>query len=553
MRVSMEEGYIFYDRLKSHDSFYANYWHKLYDIGLQQYNGLVDINMSEDNLKKQGEKLINLGKQEQQKEIALINEIYGAGIGQSLELEDYPDFINTFNTFIGLKDNYKTFITALNNVNKNKTNPAPIIASYFDEKIRKALIKLINTPEAENIIIENNYEAWENFIRINLENIIEEALIDLSNQEGIGYQKNPDLKIWGKISNILYNESQKNFFMSKVIGLYHLYDSIQPLWALKLEELNGIEKKKQDYQKILKQSMKVVKGRGAKAGKINENFIVALAQDSFNTGKTLRNEKILTDNIYLYSTKTELNLQPFLDELDKSLIGKSLEENRQYFNNFYDKVISKLDDTFIIYESAKGYKFSTIQNEEFGLGFSKSGGFNQLSDIAKKINKQKEIENLLIALKNSVKGAIGEKNSSDVLEKIRFTISEAIAYFLFDDWKQLGNSNNRSIHMFNINHINIPLSYLLIAAGQAMKKSLQDSRTYFDISFTNPKFESLNNKTPNTGILYPEPLTKEIRNGKSIYHFWNLQREEINKNNTYRINFLKNFIDLVSQLAINLS
>ena len=200
---------------------------------------------------------------------------------------------------------------------------------------------------------------------------------------------------------------------------------------------------------------------------------------------------------------------------------------------FYNNTLSKLDKSFIVYESAKSYSLTGLDSR----GFGNTGSFDELINIANQIGKREQIDNLLKAFRNTIDGTIGSNRREEIKEKIRFTLSEAIAYFLFDDWKQIGESNNNSIHMFSLDGVLVPLSYLLIAAGKAMQETEKNSSSFFKLSLTTPK-----------EIKYPTPLTSEEVGENSIFHFWDIQREEASQNSKYSISFIKNFTKLISQL-----
>lgn len=74
-----------------------------------------------------------------------------------------------------------------------------------------------------------------------------------------------------------------------------------------------------------------------------------------------------------------------------------------------------------------------------------------------------------------------EDEHGTVNQELRNQMSELVAYFLFDDWNQIGASNSNSIHLFNLNGVNIPLSYLLIGLGTAIQEVDKSPSSFFEV------------------------------------------------------------------------
>ena len=70
---------------------------------------------------------------------------------------------------------------------------------------------------------------------------------------------------------------------------------------------------------------------------------------------------------------------------------------------------------------------------------------------------------------------------------------------------------------------------------------VNDSR-YIKIEFNIPK-----------QILYPEPVPIITYDGSTIVDHWNRQADVAKKQSTYKVNFLSNFVDTISNLLVKVS
>jgi len=538
MRLNLKENYIFYNRLSDKGKAYSIIWNNLYKSAMNDFNNITYMNFNHSDIKNHGQILINMGLQEQRKERNLINTIFNNSLNEDIELKDYPHFINTINELIGLKDKYKTFITKLDKVNKTKKNRAPVATSFFDSRLNTAITEItrnfILSNQSINLILEGNYVAWSQLFYSKFEKIIDKAVNDTANQIGILNEKDGDeTKIWFEFAKLLENPTLKNQFMEDVRKRYNFDNIVQSIWNWQRN------KKSHDNTKglstiIKKKGMNMNESAARSAsGFIYEYLSAVLGETDYSKGAVLKSNIAKTDTIKLYSAEINLDLQPLIQSFNDNIAGSSLEETRSQISNFYNNTLSKLDKSFIVYESAKSYSLTGLDSR----GFGNTGSFDELINIASQIGKREQIDNLLKAFRNTMNGAIGNNRREEVKEKIRFTLSEAIAYFLFDDWKQIGESNNNSIHIFSLDGVLVPLSYLLIAAGKAMQETEKNSNSFFKLSLTTPK-----------EIKYSTPLTSEEVGENSIFHFWDIQREEALQNSKYSISFIKNFTKLISQL-----
>ena len=219
-----------------------------------------------------------------------------------------------------------------------------------------------------------------------------------------------------------------------------------------------------------------------------------------------------------------------LQQFSNNFSDDILKNNKTAIEKFYDNYLNKINNGFIIFEKIKnlspGSNFEEISNQSL----------SELPSFLDNIGLNIDGEGLVNLLYNSIQGSIGEKKQSYLQKQTRLMISSAIANFLFDDWKITGQFNDKSIHMFNFNGTLIPLSYLLIAIGEALKKIRRQPTSYFRVNFNLPD-----------NILWPERI--KINKGENIYDYWNKQKQDVETRSTFSINFLMNFKSLIKELS----
>ena len=111
-----------------------------------------------------------------------------------------------------------------------------------------------------------------------------------------------------------------------------------------------------------------------------------------------------------------------------------------------------------------------------------------------------------------------------------------VAYILFDDWESFGEDqrDRQVIHIFNLNKVMVPLSYLLIAMSKAVENTDRNLNKVFSIQLSAPKIH----------FDPPIKVTKE----KTMEKFWQEQATYAKNNTKLTIQFIRNFKTLIEQM-----
>lgn len=186
---------------------------------------------------------------------------------------------------------------------------------------------------------------------------------------------------------------------------------------------------------------------------------------------------------------------------------------------------------FLVFESAKEYGMS--QSSDFHFGGTTRNYDSALSMLNQLYPAQQDYNSYFLSkLLNTMSGAIAGGNKRQTYEMkddLRTILAENFAGLLFDDFSEIGKRGN-VIHIFNLNGVRVPLSALLLSAGNALLElqgRISDLAKFASIQISIPKTLTYTKEEPNNGIFF---LNK-----------WEEQREKAKTEFSLSIHFYKNF------------
>lgn len=263
----------------------------------------------------------------------------------------------------------------------------------------------------------------------------------------------------------------------------------------------------------------------------------------------MKNEIQETDIAMLISCRYDTReLNEMLEYMDKKMERtKDLLEAHKKMDDFYDEYLKDMKDVFVIYTSNKAYAFHSFS--EYGF----HGNTRKIDDLAPFLVKTnhmtlKNAKNFLDVVKSTIPGAALGKYQSELKEQLYLQVYNAMAYLLFDDWKRIGTTKGRAMHVFTLDDVNVPLSSLLLGAAEAIRQA-ENYKQWFTMSISYPE-----------GVKYkpyrvdPEhyPM-KDNGHGKMVpapEEAWEQQKKEAAASIKVSTVFLKNFYTaIVTQLA----
>lgn len=553
MALSILDGKIIYNRVTDYPT---NYWRNIYERNVNESHSLGSLYVDSKIDSGVGNRLIALGNAEFEKEKALLR---SAGIEINDEM-GIKEFIRHFNEVLMGKHQFSEALFRLNKAlndkkYKTKQNRAPTIASFFTGYLLTALTERITAfingnrgdllkkdfskyeQDLDQIINESIDAAWENMLT---------KVKKDDNKEIYG-----DSEAWREIAEVSKNFSGFGTYFRDMIrskidfpNLKHLFEN----YTIKIKNTKhnnvatilGGEGKGGLNLKNEKKSRSI--------GGSVEEFVMTIAnqlgyaaQAAVNSGgRVISSEVALTDNVTLFSFETKINsenvAQTIADGINEAY-GESTSLNNAYLSlkNYYNQYLSKLDNTFIVYGSTKSYSLSDSFKH---FGGTKSRKLKELPLVLQEsgIGYSGDIEKFIYKAYNTASGAIFEGQRGEVEEQIKKALISSMASLLFDDWNTIGYQSGgaRAIHVLQLEGVQLPLSVILKATGQAINSVEQNFESYFKTKI---------NIVPS--ISYPKPV--EASTLSEVEEYWQRQAEAAANQSTFTVSFLANFKSIIRQ------
>lgn len=541
---SWDEGYVFYQSLSEPGR--RAIWHKVYQSAMSSFKG-ARVNLGHiPSSKEVSAQLKTLGHLEQNKERAILEQILGCPLGKANTVQDYSDIIKGINILYRHQPEFKALLTQIEQgrtKNRNKERGFSAFSffdSYFVTAFGEEIIAHKNDPILYNAIINQDEEAWTQ--RLLSDDIagraIDKAIAKISESTDVINQE--EYHLWTTVARLLEEVNAELNANFKAIVRSRL-----PLEAAAREAFT-VAKQLDDGKITVKgttgklRSVISAKNRELEnrrlAGFLDELFTGMDVVLDFNGQTTSysatsihpKSTMMKTDNITVFSTDVGADAEK-IAKLMRNVSPISLEGAARQFETIVDRM-ANLKDSFFVMESAKVYSMSNFR------GFAGGGArpVSQLPEYLSRMGAHVDAFDFVQTILNSAPGTIGEGERETIRDEVSHLISAHIAQFLFDDWTGIGNSISNVIHVFSLDNVYIPLSFLLIGLGNAFETTSREE--YAKISFSYPK-------------LLHTPKIKDTE----VLTAWDEERRHAYEKTTFTVRFLANFKTIVSDTLKSLA
>lgn len=558
-----ETGYVVYTRQSN-----SPIWETIRTIKAAQVKGKYDVLSSQNQAEyylKAGTGLKILGMQEQRKEIAFLEKAFG----EKFTFTDVKDFVKNFNSIIIGKKRFEEALEQMNlalneyEKDKSKHSLAPTLSSLYASKLQTELGRAVNNfiHKHEQDILNDNLSAWEDeyqqIIFTCADRAFRKLLTGPDVKEGLKdkfgtYNDHLDqLEEHIKLMNAYGEDSIFNRIILSKIGV----DKVRTLIEDNLDTIKEklLSSAKLNGNKWVGAATSLRGRAGQFGGSVNE-YVNQLSQSLGGECKVtdrgatvLMNETQKIDNAAIYSFNGEVDSEGIFMDLENALDGSSsLNETAHRWNDFYKNNLKDLDQ-YLLLTSGKAYGFNDHSSRGFENGDSrKIGDLTEILTLGPNGMTRQSALDFIDVVVNAIPGAILGESQDSIKKNLQDKIFESMAYLLFDDWIAIGNeTGDNVIHAFTLQDIEVPLSVLLIGAGEAMINAVKMT-DWFKVSISYPKSV----KYPTANIEdYIRILGKKPKAGENIHtvvqEAWNDQRDEALRKINFSIHFLVNFYDLV--------
>ena len=490
--------------------------------------------------------LKTLGHLEQNKERTILEQILGCPLGKANTVQDYSDIIKGINILYRYQPEFKALLTQIEQgrtKNRNKERGFSAFSffdSYFVTAFGEEIIAHKNDPVLYNAIINQDEEAWTQ--RLLSDDIagraIDKAIAKISESTDIIDQE--EYHLWTTVARLLeeVNAELNANFKAIVRSRLPLEAAAREAFTVAKQLGDGkitVKGTTGKLRSVISAKNRELENRRL-AGFLDELFTGMDVVLDFNGQTTSysattihpKSTMMKTDNITVFSTDVGADAEK-ISKLMKNVSPVSLEHAARQFEAIVDKM-ANLKDSFFVMESAKVYSMSNFR------GFAGGGArpVSQLPEYLSKMGAHVDAFDFVQTILNSAPGTIGEGERETIRDEVSHLISAHIAQFLFDDWTGIGNSISNVIHVFSLDNVYIPLSFLLIGLGNAFETTSREE--YAKISFSYPK-------------LLHTPKIEDTE----VLTAWDEERRHAYEKTTFTVRFLANFKTIISDTLKSLA
>jgi len=555
-----ELGWIFYNN--DNDSEYnnedgsPNTWEVVRQLGVQQLEGMMSELKTQYSgaalqakMSQYATALSNMAKAERNKE----NRIMQEALGTDFSTTQGKEFLRHFNEAVIGQEKFagalKRLMAAIEKGGKLRApSQASNFAGYFIAAVNEEIKKY---PAIQ--LLESD-QVWETIYQDATNTAIHKMVAEFK-------EDNP---IFGAVSDYkgLEEYIKKSGFYDDFVKQYMKLEEVQDYVK---EELSKKKQKNRAYTTIkTNQVFKTTTKDGKKksnelfnrmaAGFVHQYFSAGNMEIQLTdtgakvSGGNMRSATGATDTetVATWQEEFDIDLNAVSELIQEAATGETQKEIAFRFNRLYERLNrKKFSKLFVIHGSDKLYSM--------GDSFRSFGKVSKVTDIKDLLNRSgigsAHFGNKLIALYlNTTKGAAldDKEKTKEIEDAFRVIVAALAGQLLFSDWFMIGYEGGgpTQIHVFDLDGVIIPLSYILEELAKAMEEFGKSG------IYNGPL--RIGNFTRGE-ILYPKGQDPRYpgheAGAKDFNTYWIKQREDARSKAQFRINFLSNFKTLVKQLA----
>lgn len=555
-----ELGWIFYNN--DNDSEYnnedgsPNTWEVVRQLGVQQLEGMMSELKTQYSgaalqakMSQYATALSNMAKAERNKE----NRIMQEALGTDFSTTQGKEFLRHFNEAVIGQEKFagalKRLMAAIEKGGKLRApSQASNFAGYFIAAVNEEIKKY---PAIE--LLESD-QVWETIYQDATNTAIHKMVAEFK-------EDNP---IFGAVSDYkgLEEYLKKSGFYDDFVKQYMKLEEVQDYVR---EELDKKKQKNRAYTTIkTNQVFKTTTKDGKKksnelfnrmaAGFVHQYFSAGNMEIQLTdtgakvSGGNMRSATGATDTetVATWQEEFDIDLDAVSELIQEAATGETQKEIAFRFNRLYERLNrKKFSKLFVIHGSDKLYSM--------GDSFRSFGKVSKVTDIKDILNRSgigsAHFGSKLVALYlNTTKGAAldDEEKTKEVEDAFRVIVAALAGQLLFSDWFMIGYEGGgpTQIHVFDLDGVIIPLSYILDGLAKAMEE-------FGKTGIYNGPLR-IGNFTRGE-ILYPKGQDPRYpgheAGAKDFNTYWIKQREDARSKAQFRINFLSNFKTLIKQLV----
>ena len=389
-----------------------------------------------------------------------------------------------------------------------------------------------------------NGQIWKDRVKDTFFNQLEGRL-KKGNTSGI-YEYLGGIEQWQKTIDVL---KQMDDFTNTLMVQGSADNIFKQLQSLVNTYINNSTKyNKNDVNNIINNCINVTFNRSATfGGTVGEHVNIAQVLENFMgltgsniiqgtvtqngckiEGKVFEQTTMKIDSMLLFSFGASCSFSPTnLNKYMNDNQPKSLVDAHDKMTDYFNKQPKLGDGNFIIFQNAKTSNLSS----NFKGFKGDSGKLEDIPDIS---------QDFLTTISNATTKGILQSRASQFIKALKILILRKVATLLFDDVEVIGKqaNNDNRIHVLNLNNIIVPMSDVLVLAGQAMQNlKNSDLSSYFNVTI------NLGTATKTSADATEGKSDRDRK--QNIIELWNDNCQEIINNSTYTVHMLRGFSNYI--------
>lgn len=497
-----------------------------------------------------GDRLIRMGNIEAEKEMQMLNYIFGVNLNLKLkDRNDVRQLVEAINTAF----HFKSIAERNANMIKNPDFRSGIKAvfSYFPGYFLQALkqeephmLKEINKMWVDNKKLPIG-DAGKIVFEKNLSKLTYQATVLMLEKAKV--EKTVDDKYQNAYQEILdairtdFLLTGNNIFLERLASIYKLDKAAETFQnILNLQSSFNLG----DAFKEVERSLSAGRQLGSRGGFTFEGLIdqaLGMTAAQINGTKTADGSIISANYSKGFGSLDSRADNVMYFNIPNSTINNTVEQINKTRRDFTQNRLSDADAIMQLMDNVKNIKNGYIvyfNDKNYNIGKSstahKAASNVKLKDLDSiLVNSTIDVNQLIYNILQATTGGISEGNDYGAAD----AIAQEVAFFLFDDWNTIGaaQSGGNAIHIMSLEGIMIPLSAFLFAMGTAINMAKQhvDSFAKATISFTEISFGK-GVKDETTG-----------RGARFIKENWDAQQTDALANTTIKVEFLQSMQQFV--------
>ena len=482
------------------------------------------------------------------KEMALINEKFGAGVTGNYEDKGFAKrLITAINECMGMKEIFERNLALIKESSGGQKNVMSFFPTYFQHVWNEHAETIYNEATAnfvgaDQVTLDT---AFADAVNAKLPDLVKEALLimmeDAKVETGIHKDREKYQQAYAEMADALRKgQAGSNEFIQAFINNYKLNqiaDAIKDA-AVDTSQIQSIVGKNK------KAPVNIQAQVAQRAGIAMEDVLtymqnivfeglanvtgsetIKVSGKAFATGGTKMKSDVTTVlDIPFDALEDWLNSNDFGNRQKNVEAALKLEEKLKEFN-----------DGFITYTNAKNYTLnSNFENGGEGrmAGFSAGSAISLETFSSIMSTMGVAADQIIRSCMQLIPGAIGD----DQMEQAKIMMARMIATALFDDFNTIGvveTSGAKSIHLLDLNGVLLPLSFYLHLLSKAFADvaALDVAKGLVEVEITTP-----------AKVMYDHPAPY----GESEI-YWSTQATAARKGINVSWHFLSSFKSIMSQ------